>query len=243
MSASNFGLAQFVGQRRDLVQHRLELLLVVGRLHHIGGDHQQAVRRHRRLRVVALLEAAAGHRHDARVLVGQIDLIGGSGPSTGGAGGLPPGFLPVAAVLAARAASLASCSACSRAWRSFARASIVASAPAILRQPLLTPRQFLGDRHAVRDIRLIRRLGLRHQIGHFGLQLRLDLARVLIRQRAVPAGVGVDLGAVQRHRAHLQHAHLAGQQQHLHEQRLDLLAESAAGTWRSCRDRDARWRR
>ena len=26
----------------------------------------------------------------------------GSGPSTGGAGGLPPGFLPVAAVLAAR---------------------------------------------------------------------------------------------------------------------------------------------
>ena len=26
----------------------------------------------------------------------------GSGPSTGGGGGLPPGFLPVAAVLAAR---------------------------------------------------------------------------------------------------------------------------------------------
>ena len=35
----------------------------------------------------------------------------GSGPSTGGAGGLPPGFFPVAAVLASRAASLASCSA------------------------------------------------------------------------------------------------------------------------------------
>ena len=54
------------------------------------------------------------------------------------------------------------------------------------------------------------------------LQLRFDLARMLVRQRAVPAGVGVDLRAVQRHRAHLQHAHLARQQQHLNEQRLDL---------------------
>jgi len=28
------------------------------------------------LRVVALLEAAAGYRHDARLFVGEIDLIG-----------------------------------------------------------------------------------------------------------------------------------------------------------------------
>ena len=70
---------------------------------------------------------------------------------------------------------------------------------------------------------LIRRLGLRHQLGHFGLQLRLDLARMLIGQRAVPAGIGVDLRAVQPDRAHLQHAHLARQSQHLHEQPLDLL--------------------
>ena len=44
----------------------------------------------------------------------------------------------------------------------------------------------------------------------------------------MPAGIGVDLGAVQRHRAHLEHAHLAGQQKHLDEQRLDLLEEAAA---------------
>src|SRR5271165_2746623 len=56
----------------------------------------------------------------------------GSGPSTGGAGGLPPGFLPVVAVLASRAASLASCSARSRSYRSFARASIFARASASL---------------------------------------------------------------------------------------------------------------
>ena len=38
----------------------------------------------------------------------------------------------------------------------------------------------------------------------------------------MPAGVGVDLRAVQRDRAHLQNAHLARQQQDLNEQRLDL---------------------
>ena len=38
----------------------------------------------------------------------------------------------------------------------------------------------------------------------------------------MPAGVGVNLRAVQRHRAHLQNAHLPRQQQHLNEQRLDL---------------------
>ena len=89
-------------------------------------------------------------------------------------------------------------------------------------QALFAPRQFFGDRHAVGNIRRIRRLGFGHQIGHFGLQLRFDLARVFIRKRAVPAGVGVYLRAVQRERAHLQNAHLARQKQHLNEQRLNL---------------------
>ena len=93
-------------------------------------------------------------------------------------------------------------------------------------QTLLAPRQFVRDRHAVRNVRRVRRFGLGHQIGDLGLQLRLDLAGVLIRQRAVTAGVGVDLRAVQRHRPHLQDAHLARQQQHLNEQRLDLLEKA-----------------
>ena len=48
-----------------------------------------------------------------------------------------------------------------------------------------------------------------------------DLASMLPRQGAGPVRIGVDLGAVQRHRAELHHAGLARQQQHLHEQRLD----------------------
>ena len=49
-----------------------------------------------------------------------------------------------------------------------------------------------------------------------------------MRQRAVTAGVGVDLGAIERHGAELQHPHLAGHAEHLHEQRLDLFEEAAA---------------
>jgi hypothetical protein len=79
-----------------------------------------------------------------------------------------------------------------------------------LGQPLLPPRQFLGHLQPVRHIRLISRLRLTQQIGDFGLQLRLDLPRVLVRQRAVAAGVGVDFGAIQRHGAELEHPHLAG---------------------------------
>ena len=49
---------------------------------------------------------------------------------------------------------------------------------------------------------------------------------MLIRQRAMAAGVGVDLGAVERDRAQLQHAHLTGELQDLDEQGLDRLEEA-----------------
>ena len=66
------GPSHFVGQGRDLVDHRRELLFVVGRLHHLGHNHQQAAFSDEGLRIVALLEPATGHRHDARILVGQV---------------------------------------------------------------------------------------------------------------------------------------------------------------------------
>ena len=39
------------------------------------------------------------------------------------------------------------------------------------------------------------------------------------------AGIGVDFGAVQRQRAHLQHAHLTRQQQHFDERHLNQQEE------------------
>ena len=51
------GLPSASGDRAEPVQHRLDLLLVVGDLHHIGGHHQEADRR-TALGVVGLFEAA-----------------------------------------------------------------------------------------------------------------------------------------------------------------------------------------
>jgi hypothetical protein len=89
-------------------------------------------------------------------------------------------------------------------------------------QALLAARQFIGDRHAVGEVRAVRRLGLGQQVGDLGLQLRLNLSGVLIGQRAVPAGVGMDLRSVERHRAHPEQAHLARQFEHLDKQLRDL---------------------
>ncbi len=91
-----------------------------------------------------------------------------------------------------------------------------------LAQALLAERQLFRYRHAVGNIRCIRSLGFGHQIGDFGLQLCLDLARMFIRQCAMPAGISVDFCAVQPDRSDLQQAHLARPLQHLNEQRLNL---------------------
>jgi hypothetical protein len=53
-----FGLAQFLRQSRYLVEHRRKLLLVVGRLHYVDRNHQQAACGDHGLRIVALLEPA-----------------------------------------------------------------------------------------------------------------------------------------------------------------------------------------
>ena len=92
-----------------------------------------------------------------------------------------------------------------------------------LGQTLLAQGQLFGNRHAVGDVGLIRRLGARQQIRHLGFQLRLEVARVVPRQRAVAAGVGVDLRAVKADRSQFQNPHLAREQQNPNEQRLDLL--------------------
>ena len=83
------------------------------------------------------------------------------------------------------------------------------------------PRQLFGHRHPVRHVRRVGRFRQRRQFRNLGLQLHLDPAGMLPGQRAVPAGVGMYLGPVQRHRAQLQHPGLARQQQNLDEQGLD----------------------
>ncbi len=227
------GLAQLIGKSPDLVQHRFELLLVVGRLAHRARHHQQASRRNRGLSVVALVEAAAGHRHNARVFIGQVDLVIGTRPLDRRLGRPAAGLFPARLGLRLPRRELGFV------LRLFARMAFLGPRLDLLArlgqlpQTLLAPRQFVRDRHAVGNVRRVGRVGFGHQIGDLGLQLRLDLAGVLMRQRAVPAGVGVDLRAVQRHRPHLQNAHLPRQQQHLNKQSFDLLKKASP----ECRDR------
>jgi pimeloyl-ACP methyl ester carboxylesterase len=70
--------------------------------------------------------------------------------------------------------------------------------------------------------------GQLQQLLHFFAQLGLDPVGMLPRQGLVLAGVGRDLGAVQRDVAQLQALHLSRQHQHLDEQLLDLRQEAPA---------------
>jgi len=75
-------LAKLGRQHRQLLDHRTSCCLSLVACTTpapakagVPGHHQQAVRGNRRLGVVALLEPAAGDPHNARVLVGLVDLI------------------------------------------------------------------------------------------------------------------------------------------------------------------------
>jgi hypothetical protein len=87
-------------------------------------------------------------------------------------------------------------------------------------QAVFAPGDLCGHVHPVECSLRIAALGQRQQL-HFLAQLRLDLVGVRPRQGLVLAGVGLDLGAVQRDGPKLEQLHLARQHQHLHEQRLD----------------------
>ncbi len=143
------------------------------------------------------------------------------GPVSGGVGGRVPGLRPVRAAFSSRAHFL----------------FVLGLLPRVaLRRPRLKFRlgrddhrqavfatgQLLRHAHPLRHLGRVGRLAQRHQRRHLGPQPGFDLAGALPRQRTVPARVGVDLRAVQRHRAQLQHAGLARQQQNIHEQLLDL---------------------
>jgi hypothetical protein len=110
VSASRFSaFAHLLGQVFDLLRHRFDLVLVAGPCTTSLADHQTA-RHHRRPRVVELFEAAAGHRHDGRLFVGQIDLIVRRRPVDRQLRRPAARSSPVASILASRAAILASLS-------------------------------------------------------------------------------------------------------------------------------------
>jgi hypothetical protein len=98
------------------------------------------------------------------------------------------------------------------------------------RQTLLAAAEFFGQVHTVRQVLGVSRFRPLDQFRHFGLELGLQLLGVAVTHRTVARGVGMHLGPVQAHRAQLQHPHLPGVAQHLHEDCLDLPQEPLAET-------------
>jgi hypothetical protein len=85
--------------------------------------------------------------------------------------GLPPGFLPLAAVFSSRAASFGAVLDHLPLKAFFGAGFKLGARLGKLRQTFFSARQFLRDRHAIRHISLIRGFRPRQQFGHFGLQL------------------------------------------------------------------------
>ena len=224
----DLGAAQFLGQSPKLLDHRQELLFVVGRLGDFRGHDQHAAGRHKRLRVVALIKAATADLHDARLFIRQIDLVLVTHPASGRFGRGAARLLTGAPLLLGSRRQLALM------LGLLARQTL--RGPRLdlglrlgnRRQPHLTPFQLLGNRHPVGNIPSIRPLGKPQQLLHFPLQLLLDLLRVPVGQRAVPARIGVHLRAIQSHSAELEHSQIVRQLQHLDEQRLELRQEALA---------------
>jgi len=80
---------------------------------------------------------------------------------------------------------------------------------------------------AIRHVRTVFRFRQGQLFGHFLLQPGFELAGVLMGERAVARGIGVNLGAIERHRTQFQQAHLARQHQHFDEDAPDLLEKTA----------------
>ena len=224
-----FGPAELFRQSVDLLQHRRDLLLVVGRLNHCRGDHQKARRRHHRLRVVALVEAAARHRHNPRISSVRLIWSFGCGPSTGGAGGLPPLLLAIRSRLGLPRRQLGAM--LSRLPREAFRGARLDLGARLrkLGQTILTARQFLRDRHAIDHFGLVRELGgalavrpLRPSIGP-SIFVACSIGTVRCAGWAL-AWIFVPSSATC---AELKQPHLARQFQHSHEQRFDVLEKAS----------------
>ena len=69
------GAAQLLRQPLELLDHRHELLFVVGRFGDFRHHGQHDVARHERLGVLTLIKAASDDFHDARLFMRQIDLV------------------------------------------------------------------------------------------------------------------------------------------------------------------------
>ena len=223
-----FGLPHGGGERGEFLQHGFDLLFVVGRLRKTCGHHQHAVGRDRGLRVVTLLKATARHLHDARVFVGEVDLIDRTRAFFRRGRRLATGLFARRALVGFTLGELV-----------FLFGFFLLVAHCCTSQdlgldrfhgsePVLPAFDLIGQVHAIGQVALIDLLGLGKQVCNLGFALGFYLLDVPVRARAVPRGVGVDLGAVKTNRPQLEQFHLTGQFENLQKNAAELIEKGTA---------------
>ena len=144
----------------------------------------------------------------------------------GGVGFLPADFLPVSASLTGSHLEIKFCF---LAGVAFAAAGFDLCLGLRDRFDLIFPTgDFSRYAHAVGDGGLICGFSQGEQFLDFGFELRFELDSMLVRQGTMPAGVGVNFGAVEADRPEAGELVLVGDLQHLDKGRFELLAETAA---------------
>ena len=219
VSRQLLGLRKVLGQCAKALQHRGELL-VVGRLGDLGHQHQHGLGIHHRLGAGALLEGTPGDGHDAGLFVSEVDLIVGTRSWGGRLGWLAAGlstvgFLRRAGVELGLMVGLLSGGALGRPLfdLNLGRGDRC--------QAILAALDLHGHAHAVGDVGPIGLLGHCQQLLNLALELGLNDLGMPIGQRAMAAGVRVDLDG-----AEAIELLLAGDLQHLDKGVLKLLGET-----------------
>jgi hypothetical protein len=183
---------QPLGQLAQLLEHGLELVLVNAGRSQPGAHNEQAFGVHRELRVIGLVKAPAGHWHDARVGIGQIDLVGRPRPRLGRLGFDPAGLLAgMALALAPLPLGLV---------HGLLALEALLGPLLDLRlggldrlQPLLAPDDLARQVHRRVALLPVGALGLPQQPLDLLAQLRLQALGVRVRQRFVARSVGLNL--------------------------------------------------
>ena len=161
---------------------------------------------------------AVARLHDPALRVGEVILIGGLGLSLGALGSGPRGFSPLF-LLGRPLRQLGLILGHFRRRPGFGPRFNLCPRRRQLGLALLPPLHFLRNGQSFLQRRAVGLLGLGQQFFDLQLQLLDRLARVLITDRGVLAGVGQHLGPIHRHGdlAHLQKLQRLRQFQHPHE--------------------------
>src|SRR2546421_8208112 len=203
-------------------------LAIVGMIGEGPSHDEQTGLIHRHLRVIILLEARMGRAfHDARLRVGKVVLVAVARPwgrwarwattRSPSRRALP--------LLALRHLGLILCllGCCTFLGTSFQQRFSLRQP----RQAILAPRDLVAHHQPIGYLWLLALFAQGKQFLDLSSQLSLHLSQPFVADRFALGGIGMHLGSIQADGPQFQYARLLGQQEHLHEEVLQLGQEGA----------------